>query len=131
MKIQSNQQNFGTRVLMRPGTKEIIEKSKAKKEIFKQVENLKNNGVDDFLILSHNEVKSVPHINAEIVEFIGEKCHINSFSKGYPLLEMVSKGERKYLNIESVYKLSKVKMVEVGMITRNLFDTMLHEYQEI
>ena len=37
-----NNTKFGTNVLLRPETKELIEKSNAKEQIYQQITNLKN-----------------------------------------------------------------------------------------
>lgn len=123
---------FGTRVLVRPGTKEIIEKSKVKKEIFKQIENLKKNGIDDFLILSHNETKEAkPYINAEIVEFIDNNCYMNIHTYSSSLEEKQDETIDNYLDIDKLYKASKEKMTKTGIITKQIFATFIHEYQEM
>jgi len=127
-----NNLTFGTKVLMQPGTKEILEKSKAKKEIFKQIDKLKKNGVNDILIIDHNKNNNtVPYINAEIIEFIEDKCFMNARTYGDYLEKIQDNGQKVILNIVDLYSKSKEKMIQAGLVTKSMFDTILHEYQEI
>ena len=94
--------------------------------------NLKSNGIDDFLILSHNETKeSIPYINAEIVEFIDNNCYMNIHTYSSPLEEKQDETIKSYLDIDKLYKASKEKMTKTGMITKQIFETFIHEYQEM
>lgn len=136
MQIQSTNNisnpGFGTRVLMNPGTKEIVESSKAKREIYNQIAQLKKNGVNDFLILCGDRNKdNKVSINSEVVEFNDDKCFINSMAQSDFIEKKLPDGEKEYINIINLYKLSKEKMVPIRMLTKNLFDTLLHKYQEI
>ena len=133
MRIQLNQQTFGTKVLARPAAKEIIETSKAKDTMLKQIEQLKNNGVDDFLILNCDGIKDTGkvYINAEIVEFIKNDCYINSFSPSDYLEKEQNNEQSRFLDINNLYLKAKEKMVQANLATKNLFDTLIHEYQEM
>jgi len=133
MKIQSNQQTFGTRVLMGPSSKEIIVKSPAKKEIFSQIENIKKNGTNDFLILgaSLDEMSKKVYINAEIFEFIDNKFYVSAFDNGSPLEKKSENGQKRYLDINVLYQSAKKNMIEYGKVTKDMFDSILHEYQEM
>lgn len=138
MKIQgvnniNNNPSFGTKVLVRPAVKETIEKSKAKKEIYMQIENLKKNGVKDFLVLgcSKNGNKDEVSISAEVVEFVNDRCFRNILPKNSVFKNEQKSGEINFLDINAMYKLLKDDMVEVGSVTKNMLDTLLHEYQEL
>jgi len=52
-KVQSNQPNFGTEVYFQYGTKALLDKSPAKRKFVKQINALKNNGMNDVFVLKH------------------------------------------------------------------------------
>jgi hypothetical protein len=129
----NNNPSFGTKVLVRPAVKETIEKSKAKKEIYMQIENLKKNGVKDFLVLgcSKNGNKGEVSISAEVVEFANDKCYRNIFPQNSVFKNEQKSDKINFWDINSTYDLLKDNMVEVGSVTKNILDTLLHEYQEL
>ena len=106
-----------------------MKKKGADKKLFRQIEQLKNNGVTDFFIISHsiNPKDKKICINAEAVEFIEDKCFIDSLAQNGSLEEII---ESK-LTLNTLYNLSKEKMVQINIFTKNLFAKILHEYQEM
>lgn len=118
-KVQANQINFGTRVYFEPGTKDILLNSNAKRKIKSHINKLESNGINDELVLRHEEDKVLGTMTC-IRGTVFEKRGRNIYKTPYGYVEALESPvynrkldttTHEYANILRLYKEAKYNCI--------------------
>ena len=116
-KVQSNQPNFGTKVVIDPFAARQISLIGAKTKVLNHIKALENNGVNDTLFLSYSNFYMSDSISCRIMGTVIESKNgeyfINQPYRFRLLVEKQANGKNKYISIKELYNEARKNMTRV------------------
>jgi len=119
--VQSNQQSFGTKVIIDPVAARQIGLSGAGRKVRSHIKALENNGINDVMFLSY-----APYfkIRAVVIEHKGKDCFMSQFYQSENVKERLSDNKNKYVSLKDLYKRAKSDMTQV-IIGKEVFEKLI------